>query len=124
MKKTLIIAGLNIFAAILNTVLNFSLIPFWGPMGAAMATLLSALVLLTGYALTSQRCYAIPFAWRAVSLSVLLAVVLSLLPQVLPDTPLALVAKILAWCVYAACLVPFGLVRKKELTALIPSGTG
>jgi O-antigen/teichoic acid export membrane protein len=123
-KKTLVIAGLNIFAAVLNTVLNFSLIPLWGPMGAAVATLLSALALLVGYALTSQRCYTIPFAWRAVGLSVLLAVVLSLLPQVFPDTPLALGGKILAWCVYAACLVPFGLVRKEELTALMPSGTG
>lgn len=41
-KKTKILAGISIFGAILNTLLNFTFIPIWGLYGASSATLISA----------------------------------------------------------------------------------
>lgn len=74
-KKTRIIAGINISAAVLNTVLNYSLIPLWGISGASMATLVSALLSFGAYMYFSQQNYPIPYKWgRLVLILVFIAI--------------------------------------------------
>ena len=73
-KRTGLIAVLNIGSAVLNTVLNYLLIPVWGLEGAALATLLSALALIFGYALLSQREYPVPHKWGAAILCTALTI--------------------------------------------------
>ncbi len=60
-KKTKIIAVINISAAFINILLNILLIPLWGIIGAALATLTGAVVLLGGYVFMSQKFYPIPY---------------------------------------------------------------
>lgn len=43
-KKTKTIAGISVGTSVFNLIANFVLIPFWGAMGAAMATMLSQLI--------------------------------------------------------------------------------
>lgn len=79
-KKTLSIALINVSGAVLNIILNFSLIPYMGLTGAALATAVSSFQIIFSYAVLSQRLYPIPFRWLRTVLSlstVLLAVVIS-----------------------------------------------
>jgi O-antigen/teichoic acid export membrane protein len=66
-------------AALLNIVLNVILIPPYGMMGAAVATVAAYLVMFLGMAWWSQRVYPAPYQWRRVvtlgGVSVALAVV-------------------------------------------------
>jgi O-antigen/teichoic acid export membrane protein len=73
-KKTKHIALINLSAATLNTVLNFTLIPIWGLVGAAMATCLSAACAFGAQMFYSQKCYFVPHRWRALGLGLIVAV--------------------------------------------------
>jgi len=70
--QALITAG----GAILNTILNFALIPVAGIVGAAAATLLSAAAIFAAYMIASQRMYFVPHAWRRLGLAAAIAAVL------------------------------------------------
>ncbi|MDD0808782.1 oligosaccharide flippase family protein [Curvibacter sp. RS43] len=65
-KKTYIQLLLTMFAAGTSLLANQLLVPEWGGTGAAVATLLSALVFFVSWVCVSQRLYPIPYAWRAV----------------------------------------------------------
>src|SRR5206468_3398569 len=54
-------------AALLNIVLNLILIPPYGMMGAAVATVAAYLVMFLGMAWWSQRVYPAPYQWRRVA---------------------------------------------------------
>lgn len=60
-KKTKTISAIYIFSAVLNTVLNFLLIPFFGVAGAALATLVGGLFQFLLYAGLGSKYYPIPF---------------------------------------------------------------
>ncbi|MDI9569655.1 MAG: oligosaccharide flippase family protein [Pseudomonadota bacterium] len=68
-KKTKTIAFINIAAAFLNIILNILLIPLWGIIGAALATLIGAAVLLAGYVFMSQKFYPIPYRAETIFLA-------------------------------------------------------
>ena len=53
-------------AAIVNVALNFALIPPYGMMGAAAATVAAYTVMFAGMAWWSQRVYPVPYQWRRV----------------------------------------------------------
>ncbi|GIV33633.1 MAG: polysaccharide biosynthesis protein [Chitinophagales bacterium] len=71
-KKTLIIALINVAVAFGNLLLNLLLIPRIGLMGAASATLLSALIGGGLYYIFSQRFYRLEFPWRRIFIAFLL----------------------------------------------------
>ncbi len=62
-KKTKLIAAINILAAILNTALNFSLIPLFGIIGASISTLISGIVLFVLNMYFSQKYFYVPYNW-------------------------------------------------------------
>jgi O-antigen/teichoic acid export membrane protein len=62
-KRTKIIAAINIVAAVLNTLLNVILIPVLGINGAAVATLASSLVIFIVNQHYSNVYYPIPYQW-------------------------------------------------------------
>lgn len=76
-KRTVIIATINILAAILNVVLNYMLIPEFGIRGAALATTFSTLLLFITYAILSHREYPIAHKWAQYILCLILVVVVS-----------------------------------------------
>jgi len=63
-KRTTTIAAISISVAVVNTALNFSLIPILGIRGAALSTLLSASLGFALYMVLSQRLYHVPHRWR------------------------------------------------------------
>ena len=78
LKQTATISAINIGAAVLNTVLNFALVPVLGIAGAATATFLSSATAFGANMVASQRLYPVPHDWRRLGLAVLGAVVLFL----------------------------------------------
>lgn len=69
-----------ISAAIMNIILNFILIPRFGPFGAAYATILSmALPFLLSYWYTKKYCYFVPIDWKQIIPLVLIGIFLIVL---------------------------------------------
>jgi O-antigen/teichoic acid export membrane protein len=78
-KKTKLIATINIISAVVNTVLNFTLIPFLGISGAALATLISHLLAFSLYMIISQRFYFVPHKWKKIIISTIIVVIFFLI---------------------------------------------
>jgi O-antigen/teichoic acid export membrane protein len=57
-------------AAIVNVALNLALIPSYGMMGAAIATIAAYTTMFVGMAWWSQRIYPVPYQWRRVATAV------------------------------------------------------
>ena len=53
-------------AAVVNVALNLALIPPYGMMGAAVATVAAYTVMFAGMAWWAQRVYPVPYQWRRV----------------------------------------------------------
>jgi O-antigen/teichoic acid export membrane protein len=66
-KRTRVIAGINIAAAAVNTVLVFSLVPRFGLMGAAVGTAISFFGAFATLMVLSQRAYPAPHRWLKLS---------------------------------------------------------
>lgn len=77
-KKTIIIAVVNTMAAIANTLLSFSLIPYLGINGAAIATLVSAALTFAVYLIFSQKFYYIPYQWTKIFFAIGIATLLGI----------------------------------------------
>lgn len=65
--KTGIISAINIAVAVLNLILNYVLIPFFGILGAALSSLLAFGVGFLVYMYASQRLYPVPHDWGRVA---------------------------------------------------------
>lgn len=63
-KKTKIIGKINLLAALLNVILNITLIPVYGIMGAAIATLLSYLFIVSYTVFESTKISNIEWDWK------------------------------------------------------------
>jgi O-antigen/teichoic acid export membrane protein len=72
-KKTRIIAGINLSAALINAVLNFMLIPLFGIVGAAAATCTASFLCFSIQMYFSQRLYRIPHQWKRLLMSMSIA---------------------------------------------------
>jgi O-antigen/teichoic acid export membrane protein len=98
-------------AAIVNLALNVALIPPFGMVGAAIATLASYVVLFLGMTYWAQRVYPTPYQWRRVATAVAGAVALAIVVK-LVDAPLALAFLIAV--AYPVVLVPLGFYLPAE----------
>lgn len=119
-RKTRIIGVITISGAVLNTVLNFALIPYLGVSGAALATLTSSAAIFVAHATMSQRQYRAPHRWSqfaVVAGAYVLLVALGLL--VGHGTPLAIGLKVVALAAMLLVVVLTGLVTRAELGAAV-----
>jgi len=64
-------------AAVVNIALNFALIPAYGMIGAAIATVAAYTTMAVGMAWWSQRIYPVPYQWRRVATAALAAVAIA-----------------------------------------------
>ena len=64
-------------AAAVNVALNFALIPAYGMIGAAIATVAAYTTMAVGMAWWSQRIYPVPYQWRRVATAALAAVAIA-----------------------------------------------
>ena len=75
--KTSMGAYISIFGAVLTLIFNYALIPIWGYMGSAIATLLAyASMMLVSYVL-GQKYYPIPYDKKAIGIYLGLSILLS-----------------------------------------------
>jgi O-antigen/teichoic acid export membrane protein len=79
-------------AAVVNIVLNIALIPTYGMMGAAIATIAAYVAMFLAMAWYSQRVYFVPYQWRRVATIATVAVGLTVVGKVLDvSLPIAVV---------------------------------
>jgi len=99
-------------AAALNVALNLILIPRYGMMGAAVATVAAYSAMFLGMAWWSQRVYPVPYQWRRVATLGAVAVGLCVLGKALDaGLPLAIALTL----VYPVALLPAGFYLPAEL---------
>jgi O-antigen/teichoic acid export membrane protein len=109
--------------ALVNVGLNFWLIPAYGMLGAAYATLAAYAVLLLVRTWNAQQIYPTPYQWRRVAVVLLAAGGLTLIGKLLPQSlPLELGLTI----AYPLALGLFGFylpAERKRLRRLLPLRT-
>jgi O-antigen/teichoic acid export membrane protein len=108
-------------AAAVNIGLNFVLIPPYGMMGAAAATLVAYTIMFLGMTVRAQQVFHVPYQWRRVALAVGAAAGLTVLGKTL-EVPLAGAVALAA--VYPLILLPLGFylpVELRRLRALLPA---
>lgn len=102
-------------AAVVNVALNLILIPPFGMMGAAVATIAAYTVLFAGMTWHAQRVYPVPYQWRRVFTLVAVAVGLTALGKVL-DASLPVAIALSAS--YPLVLIPLGFYLPAERARL------
>jgi O-antigen/teichoic acid export membrane protein len=106
--------------ALLNIALNLALIPPYGRMGAAIATLASYALLFAGMAWRAHAVFPVPYQWRRVATVGLAAVALTVAGK-LADVPLGVALALTA--AYPVVLAPLGFylpAERKRLRSLLP----
>ena len=106
-------------AGAVNVALCLGLIPPYGMMGAAVATVASYAVMFVGMAWWSQRVYPVPYQWRRVVTAAGVAVTLVVAGK-LADT--GLVVSALLAVAYPLALAPFAFylpIERRRLRALV-----
>lgn len=89
-KKTVLFARLAWVAAMVNFLLNFAMIPNYGAIGAAWATMISHAVLTGSYLYFTQRLHPLPIPWRNFLFLLVLGFVLAVSSLVYNTTSLSL----------------------------------
>ena len=102
-------------AAALNVVLNLTLIPEFGMMGAAAATVGAYATLFLGMAWKAQQVFPVPYQWRRVATAFGAAIALCVIGRAL-DFPLGAAIALVA--VYPFVLWPLGFYLPEELRRL------
>src|SRR5215213_2041646 len=102
------------FAAVVNVVLNLILIPPYGIMGAAVATVASYVVMFLGMTWYAQRVFPTPYQWRRVLTAVAAALTLLLAGRALGGLALALAL----WLAYPLALLLLGFFLPEERSRL------
>jgi O-antigen/teichoic acid export membrane protein len=106
--------------AVVNVILNVTLIPPYGMMGAAIATVAAYTVMFLGMVVNAQMVYRVPYQWRRVLTAASVAVGLTVLGK-LVDAPLALAIALTA--AYPLVLLPLGFylpAERRRLRQAVP----
>jgi O-antigen/teichoic acid export membrane protein len=101
--------------AAVNIGLNFILIPRYGMVGAAIATLIAYIVLFAGMTLYAQSVYPVPYQWWRIATAVGAAVALTIAARA-PDLPFA--PSLLLVAVYPLVLLALRFYHPAELQRL------
>jgi len=119
-RKTQYRLVLGIIAAALNVGLNFLLIPDYGMVGAAIATLISSTIYAVGSFLVSQKLYHVNYDLKTFfKILIVTAGIISAGYIFFSDiTVVNILIKVALVGVFSACVYLFGLVGKEELRYL------
>ena len=101
-------------AALVNILLCIALIPPYGMMGAAVATLVSYVALFLGMWLRSRTVYPVPYQWRRIVTLSGVAAALTAIAYSLHSLPVAIVLTL----AYPLVLLPLRFYQRAELTRL------
>jgi O-antigen/teichoic acid export membrane protein len=109
-KRTQFNWAITGFAAVVNVVLNLILIPAYGIMGAAVATVVAYGVMFLGMTWYAQRVFPVPYQWRRVLTAVAAALALLLAGRALGG----LAAAIVLTLAYPLALLGLGFFLPEE----------
>jgi O-antigen/teichoic acid export membrane protein len=98
-------------AAVVNVALNLALIPSYGMMGAAIATVAAYVTMAIGMAWWSQRIYPVPYQWRRVATAAFAAVGLAVAGKAID---VGLPAAVALCAVYPLALGLLGFTSREE----------
>ena len=104
---------------LVNVALNLALIPHYGRMGAAVATVATYALLFVGMAWRAQRIYRVPYQWRRVALIGAVAVVVTVAGKAF-GAPLPVALALAA--AYPLVLLPLGFYLPVERQRLRLAG--
>jgi O-antigen/teichoic acid export membrane protein len=116
--KTSVLASVAGASAVLNVALNFVLIPWLGKQGAALATMITNLVMMITILVSAQARFRIPFAWGRCLASVLLGAVILAGLEALEPRDLAmgmLPLRLIAACGFSLALLALLGLRINDL---------
>jgi O-antigen/teichoic acid export membrane protein len=114
-KRTQFMWVITLSGALVNLTLNLTLIPTYGMMGAAVATLAAFVVMAAGISWWSQRIYPVPYQWRRVLTASLGGVALVVTGKLVGG---GLPVAILLSLVYPLLLFPLGFYLPSERRAI------
>jgi len=118
-KKTLWQLWVTVGSAAVSVLSNWLLVPAYGVLGAAIATLLAALVFFGAWLLVSQRLYYVPYAWKGISISLLVFVGCAQIGEMVNKLSdyliLAVICKLLLCLLMAGAVVISRLVPVSDL---------
>jgi O-antigen/teichoic acid export membrane protein len=119
-KRTGAQAAITTAGAVVGVGLNLALIPLWGIVGAATATLLSAGFVFGVHMVMSQRVYFVPHRWWPMALAAIAAAALCLVGSLLqlPALP-GLVVKAMIVAAAVLLVVRLGLVDAREIAQIV-----
>jgi O-antigen/teichoic acid export membrane protein len=117
MKKTIYLPPLMLVTVVLNVTFSFLLIPKYGIMGAAWATLIAFFSRSVLTLIISQRIYHIPYDYLRIGKAVLAFIIIFIMRNYLPDGPviLLILLKLMVLPLYPALLYFLGFFEKREL---------
>jgi len=119
-KKSHYLIWINLVGALLNTFLNWFLIPYMGVIGAAIATLIGYICIFTMYVSMSQRLYYVPHSWyRIICFSILFSCFLAIILFSGIGGALKLLVSIVLVSSSLWMMLYFRLIDKKEIISLI-----
>jgi O-antigen/teichoic acid export membrane protein len=114
-KRTQFNWAITGLAAVVNVALNLILIPPYGIMGAAVATVAAYVVMFLGMTWYAQRVFPVPYQWRRVLTAVAAAVVLLLAGKALGGLAVAVALTL----VYPLALLLLGFFQPQERMRLL-----
>ena len=113
-KKTRALPPITAAGAVVNITANYALIPPFGLMGAAYATLLSYVAMAVLLFVASQRWYPVPYEWRRIGTIVLSAAAVFVPAQFCGDDPVGLLAKIFLLVLFALLMLGMRFLAPSE----------
>jgi O-antigen/teichoic acid export membrane protein len=108
-------------AAVLNVGLNFWLIPAYGMLGAAYATLAAYALLLVVRTWNAQHVYPVPYQWHRVGVLLAAAGVLTIVGELLPRSLAIALALTLAYPLVLGLLGFYQPEERQRLKRLLPA---
>jgi O-antigen/teichoic acid export membrane protein len=115
-KKAHLYIWLNLAGVLVNATLSWCLIPLWGIVGAAVATLTGSGCVFVLFMYISQRLYAVPHDWKRLMAATAIAVTLAaLIPSFATTGGLHWLLNLLVLVAMVCGLFGLGLVRKEEV---------
>lgn len=122
-KRTILQLWITLASALVSLLGNWLLVPIYGGAGAAVTTLMSALVFFWLWVGISQQLYPIPFAWRRIAVSGVIFVACTLVGVRLDNPALNIWAVLLLKCLILVFMfmvvIRNGLLPKSDLLNLI-----
>ncbi len=118
-KKTHLFVIINIISAASNIILNFLFIPYWGLVGAALATTVSYFLAFLLYTYFSQKYYFVRHKWLSIALAFLVSIAFIMIANLvnLPFWQMLFIKPILI-ILFLTLIFYTGILEKSELLFL------